>query len=76
VINAVIILFINKLDEQFFGILTSLTPKWVETLRYRPESPPILKFSSESEIQREDYGSSSHNPVYQTKITQYFEYKA
>jgi hypothetical protein len=49
VVNSVIILFINDLDEQFFGIITSLSPKWVE----------MLKYSSDYEIiQSED---SSHS---------------
>lgn len=30
IVNAVILLFINDLDEQFFSLLTSMFPNWVE----------------------------------------------
>jgi hypothetical protein len=34
IVNSVIILFITHLDEQFFDIIFSLSPKWVGTLKY------------------------------------------
>jgi hypothetical protein len=54
VVNAVIVLFITDIDEQFFDVLVVISPQWVETLRYSSDS-----HTSSRSIEKEDKGFGS-----------------
>lgn len=65
IVNAVILLFINDLDEKFFSILKCWVPDWTKTRAAEIESSMVRRFANEdAETDNSDYGEKSSQIIH------------